>query len=367
MIAVPASRTEITEIVTALGTLAPNLNAAFARPPRQLVNVAPAVWDALIDTHVAGTEAAAFATAFANGQAFFAARDGLRGRRPFMVEWKGPHRPPGDDVIPADLRIDRVYLISCKYLSKVLLNPGPPRLFERLLVGEERSGGNWFLSTAPSEFQAFYEAALAYIEHGELPAHDETVSGFVAPGGPPAHDEGVRQQVRPELPDEVHNLTRVQQTALKTALPHRVLPSPLKPAWADLCRAVSTESARRWNTALSSPMAQRTLLWRMLRIPVATYFVLGADKAAHLRLRVDSTWDWTQAYQLRSFRASAGTAGQPEVRWQAIIAQRNGEPDRIVDGHVEIRWSHGRFLGSPEAKVYLDTPHDRVPGYHPLH
>jgi hypothetical protein len=37
-----------------------------------------------------------------------------------------------------------------------------------------------------------------------------------------------------------------------------------------------------------------------------------------------------------------------------------------VDGHVEVRWSHGRFCGPPEAKVYLDTPHQAVPGYFAL-
>ena len=142
----PASRTEITEIteiVTALGTLAPDLDAALARPPRQLVNVEPAVWERVIEAHATGSEAASFTTAFANGQAFFAAHDGLRGRRPFMVEWKGPHRPPGDDVIPADLRIDRVYLISCKYLSKVLVNPGPPRHLDdnrRVLLYPDQMG-----------------------------------------------------------------------------------------------------------------------------------------------------------------------------------------------------------------------------------
>jgi hypothetical protein len=40
--------------------------------------------------------------------------------------------------------------------------------------------------------------------------------------------------------------------------------------------------------------------------------------------------------------------------------------ERTVEGHVELRWSHGRFSGPPEAKVYLDTPHEQVPGYHPL-
>jgi hypothetical protein len=38
----------------------------------------------------------------------------------------------------------------------------------------------------------------------------------------------------------------------------------------------------------------------------------------------------------------------------------------VVEGHVEIRWSHGRFASPPEAKVYLDTPHHQVPGYWPL-
>ncbi len=37
-----------------------------------------------------------------------------------------------------------------------------------------------------------------------------------------------------------------------------------------------------------------------------------------------------------------------------------------VRGHVEIRWSHGKFSGYPEAKIYLDTPHEQVPGYFPL-
>src|SRR5664280_1686897 len=39
---------------------------------------------------------------------------------------------------------------------------------------------------------------------------------------------------------------------------------------------------------------------------------------------------------------------------------------RTVAGHVEIRWSHGRFAQPPEAKVYLDTPMAQLPGYHQL-
>ena len=38
----------------------------------------------------------------------------------------------------------------------------------------------------------------------------------------------------------------------------------------------------------------------------------------------------------------------------------------MIEGHVEVRWSHGKFAGVPEAKIYLDTPHHEVAGYEPI-
>ena len=331
----PGNLTEVTEIVTALGMLAPTLEDALADRPVALANVGDEAWRALLELHDAGGHAGAFRAAFANGQAFLVAVDGLRGRAPVMAEWKGPHRPPGDDTIPADLRIDHVFLVSCKYLSKVLVNAGPPRLFERLLVGDERSAVHWFLDTAPTEYQALYAAAR---EHTGLTS----------------------------LPADVAALTRPQQRALKVALHERLWPEPLVDHWSALCAAVAAESARRWAAAMTLPRDQLRLLWRMLRVTTATYFVLGTDRSDHLRLRIDSAWDWTQAYELRSFEVTARAAGQPEVAWRATVRRKRDQAELTVDGHVEIRWSHGRFLGSPESKIYLDTPHALVPGYNPL-
>ncbi|HYN32296.1 MAG TPA: hypothetical protein VES40_06705 [Ilumatobacteraceae bacterium] len=292
-------------------------------------------WARLVSSANDPAFAASFETAFNNGRAFLEASDALRGRRPLRVEWKGPHRPPGDDVIPADLRIDHVFLVSCKYLSKVLLNPGPQRLFERLLVGEQRVATNWFAECAPVEFQTFYEAALA----------NATLT---------------------VMPTLVGELSKVQQKALKQTLAARTLPVGLADPWSALCTAVATESARRWNQALSSKTARLRLLWKLLRISSASYFVLGTDKSAHLRLRVDSAWDWNQAYELTGLTVAARQAGQPEVAWHAVVRRRIDGAELSIDGHVEIRWSHGRFVGVPESKVYLDTPHGQVPGYHAL-
>ena len=86
--------------------------------------------------------------------------------------------------------------------------------------------------------------------------------------------------------------------------------------------------------AMASQRDRLRLLWRLLRITDATYFVLGTDATAHLRLRVDSAWDWMQAYELRSLEVAARPAGQPEVasgerRWEGRWPLRPcARPDR---------------------------------------
>lgn len=330
----PAPLTELTEVVTGLGTLAPDLATALSRRPTALRHVPDDVWDRLVALHAAGERQAEFRAAFANGAALLWADDGLRHRPPRLVEWRGQHRLPGDDHVPADLRIDHVYLVSCKYRSKVLLNCGPARLFDRCLVGEDRSRSDWFDDVAPDAYRAFYEAS--------------------------------RPLVAAPLPDDPSRLGTEDRAALRAALAERRLPDALQAPWRELCTAVAGASARRWAEAIGSDRDALRLLWRLLRIGDAAYFVLGADRGRHVRLRVASAWDWAQHYELVGFDVEARDRGQPEVGWSARVVDRDAGLPLEVAGHVEVRWSHGRFGGAPEAKVYLDVPLDRVPGYHAL-
>ncbi len=104
----------------------------------------------------------------------------------------------------------------------------------------------------------------------------------------------------------------------------------------------------------------------MLRLQAAPYFVLGAGLDDEpLRYRVGTPWDFRNRYALRSFDMWGEHAGQPTVRWRADVDDREGGP-RVIEGHVEVRWSHGKFAGVPEAKIYLDTAHHEVAGYEPL-
>ncbi len=334
----PALRTEITEIITGLAMLGgPTLDDALADRPAELVGVDDATWDRLVAARRARTHDHDFLAAWNNGRAFLTAREGLRGRRPVVVEWKGGHRDPGDIAVPSDLRVDHVYLVSCKYLSKVLHNASPWALFDHHLVGAlaRRSEGDWFDVVAPREHQELYR--LVRQRYGSDLALPEAIGALGAPQ---------RRELRGRIP--------------------RDWDPQCAAAYAALVEVASAVSAARWSAGLSSARDREAMLWRLLRLTPAPYFVLGTAPSGPIRLRVGTPWDFGRAHKVRRFEVSAGSGGQATVEWSAAVVDRTSDDEVEVRGHVEVRWSHGRFGGPPEAKVYLDTPHSRVPGYVPL-
>ena len=313
------------------GLLVVGLQVALERAA--VANVSADAWARLRELHADGAHRTDFAAAWANGQAFLAADEGLRGRPPRLVEWKGPGQAPGDEVVPADLRVDHVWLVSCKYLSRILANPAPARLFERGLAGgPTRTAGDWYAEVAGDAYQALF--AQVRTELGS----------------------------RASLPPQAVDLTPVHRAELRAYL-DAGWSAEAHEAYGELARAVGRASADRWKRTLAKRPDAEAVLWRLLRIGSAPYFVLGASRERSLRLRVMTAWDWRQAFELKRVDVWGDDAGQPQVRWQAQVRERSTGEALTVDGHVEVRWSHGRFGKPPEAKVYLDTQHHRVPGY----
>ena len=331
----PDTRTEISEILTGLGLFGfRDIERALAARPRFIVNVDDAVFDRLDAVWAAGTHRPIFETAYDNGAVFARADDGLRGRPPWIVEWKGPHRPPAYEQIPADLRVDHVYLLSCKYGSNILHNASPWHVFDRALSERTKHSGDWFAAVAPESFQDFYVEVRDHV--GD-----------------------------PTLPVEVTALAPEHRARLKAALKGH-WPAALRDDWKLVAFEIARSSASRLLTVASGRREREEFLWRLLRLQAAPYFVLGAGLDDEpLRYRVGTPWDFRNRFDLRSFDMWGDPAGQPTVRWRADLVDRElGE--RVVEGHVEVRWSHGKFAGVPEAKVYLDTPHHDVAGYEPI-
>jgi hypothetical protein len=182
---------------------------------------------------------------------------------------------------------------------------------------------------------------------------------------------GVAGTAARRLPVEPNELTTTDRKDFKAALGKGWPSNDAESAYRWLAADVSDQSAKRWQSNLGRRRnrrgAEEEMLWRLLRFAPAPYFVLGsAADGTPLHNRVATPWDFRQRYELKAFDAWGDAVGQPVVRWRAEIRDRERTRMISVDGHVEVRWSHGRFGGNPEAKIYLDTPHHLIPGYVPL-
>jgi hypothetical protein len=331
----PSDRTFVTEIATGLGMVGiESLEAVIDARPPVLANLGAADWERASSLWRANSFTSEFLEGFANGRAFLAAVDGLNNRKPRIIEWTGGRRPPGDEVVPSDLRVDHVYLVSCKYLSRILHNPSPARLVEGLLAQAAVDDlSDWYQRVAPDEHQALYEACA------------DAAEGL-------------------DLPSRVSDLRRPERRQLASLL-RGAWPGNAAGCYARLCRAVSGATADLWRARIAS-VSPEMFMWRLLRIGSAPYFILGSSTAGSVRLRIDTPWDWRQRFRFRRLDIVAQKGGQPRVGWTVVYEVRRTREERSVDGHVELRWSHGRFGQPPEAKVYLDSPHEAVPGYHSL-
>ena len=290
----PSPKTEITEIVT---------GAAIAGAADRRRGVWPSArrrqrggrrcGSACRTPTRGGQHRQEFAAAWANGQAFLAAEQGLRGRPPSLVEWKGPTQAPGDEVVPADLRVDHVWLISCKYLSKVLANAAPSRLFERA----------WPAGRPPEP--------PATGTPRSRPTPTRRCSRSCAASSAPAR----RCRRTPPTSRPRH------RAELRAYLDAGWSPDA-QAAYRALAVEVGKVSADRWRRTLAKRTEAEAVLWRLLRIGSAPYFVLGAQRDRSLRLRVMTPWDWRQAYELKRMDVWGDDAGQPQVRWQAIVREQ---------------------------------------------
>ena len=328
----PRLETEITEITTGLGALGYDVLTALREPPPQFVNVQASNWDNLRRAYEDGGHETLFTTAWSNGRALLLAVNGLRGRLPIRVEWKGPEKQVEQDPVPADLRIDNVFLVSVKTRSSVLWNRSPAQVFLR-----QSQATHWYSETAPAQYQALYDAARSL--DAELSA----------------------------LPRDVTQLARPDGARLAAHLGSREWPAPLGELYRDMAHQSARRSAELWNETLPTTAQRERAAWWLLRLGPAPYFLLGDSAAAPLRIRIETPWDWRQRFEFLGLEIEpALDSGQPQVNWTLRVRDRLTGETLDTAGYVEIRWSHGRFRGHPEAKVQLRTRHESVPGYSPL-
>ncbi len=120
----PSDRTSVTELGTGLGMLGhSDMDDAVRSRSPVMHSLSPEMWHHLAQLHAGGAYDAEFHAAWANGRAFLAASEGLRGRLPEVIEWKGtgcaPGRRGGADRsaggprLPRELQVPLEDLVQC--------------------------------------------------------------------------------------------------------------------------------------------------------------------------------------------------------------------------------------------------------------
>ncbi len=326
-------RTLVTELVTAMGMI-PAWNLEMLDTdlpaPRELVGFEDAEWELLRSLWREDDFRDAFVESFASGRYFLSASQGLRDRPPQIVEWKGKHQSPEHDPLPVDIRVDHVFAVSCKNYSKILLNPSPNSLFRHALTEGGVTGLDWFNESAPTEYLNLLRATFEYLGMGKAP-------------------------------ESVAALSSEQRSELKNAF--RNWPEELEPVVQSFVAAVSLKSAESLNSVLSTIRDRERFFWRIMRIHSAPYFMLGNQRSGSVHLRVLTPWDFRRRFDFRGLEIMPEVRGQAQVRWRALVTDAESGSDVETEGHIEVRWSHGRFNKAPEGKIYLDTPHHLAAGY----
>ena len=314
---------------------------------------------------------------------------------------EGHRTGPGDEVAPIDLRVDHVYLVSCKYLSNILFNVSPSHVFDSLLMGVAhpdlpdggrrspprrrglvRRGG-----TRPSTRRSTRPCVVA------AAGADGTADAVPAPtsGARPTAARRVarrRASVR-RCRDSDRRRCRWRCRSGRDRAAASASPSVLaRPARAR--RRPHDGAARRAGAVAACRLARRRQ--GALRRVVATTWheprrgagpsdarrrpagrarpCSGASCASAAPLTSSSArrpsarsgcasprrGTGGSSTSSRSIAVEPQPGGQPRVGWQAVVRDRVSHELHEVAGHIEVRWSHGRFGGFPRPRDISTCP-----------
>ena len=253
------------------------------------------------------------------------------------LRWSGPQRQAATTAAAKDLLVANVP-VSIKAKSNVVLNPSPYNIFESIPSGTLpiQSSENWYLEMAPIELQALYSFTCS-INQENFPKQIIDFEDIAEKG-----DRRSIQKTIKELPKEQRREFDVLY-------------------WA-MCHKVAQESAIRFNENFSNSMESKihTVLLehvagKFFRLNSVDYILGGIDRNDEFSVIVPELTRWKRAWQIVNVEAIPDLTRHQSVV-DLLVSYKNKKDDSISTAkfHIEIRWSHGKFCGSPEAKLYKD-------------
>ena len=259
--------------------------------------------------------------------------------QPNNVKWTGAKNIGAYTSVAKDIEVSN-YRVSVKENADVFINGSPERIFiytPQGLIGQTVRGCDWFYKIAPVEYNDYYQACIHELNITEFPSE---VTKF--------YDELNKEQ-RKIFGKKVKSLHDAKNcNALEK--------------YSKLCQKVSEESAKQFNSNLSKrKQALSPIFHFFFKINGISYMLAGTEKSRSFAVLLPSSDEWIRGYEFKNIIAKPKIAGQPEVILECLFYDKKNKKEFVVDLKIEIRWSHGKFCGNPEAKVYKQWSYDSLP------
>lgn len=262
------------------------------------------------------------------------------------VEWTGSEKAGAMSAVAKDIHIQNLNLrISVKESADVFINASPEKIFEHMPFGKfshSERGLDWFIHIAPHEFNHYFLAC-----DGLKQTRCSTVQEFY---------KTTKRKERDEFSDYVAAL-------------HKKKDATTLAAYLLFCTKVSVESAKKFNenlqiylqTSKHPSNALQPIFHYFFRVNGVRYILAGTDKKKPFALYMNPTQEWNKYYEFIGIKAMPLTSGQPEVLLTFTFKDKSKNEHFTLDLKIEIRWSHGKFCGNPEGKIYKKWEYTHLP------
>lgn len=258
----------------------------------------------------------------------------------FSITWTGKEKLKEYGSVGHDLMVDALDLrISVKENAQLFQNPSPFKVFEKWPRGifEQSRDSDWFMYTAIEELNNYYLKCTGpkFSGYKDIAAYYENVNG---------KDERKKFST---FVAELHSSSNAAVLA----------------SYDQLCRKVSNKSAEIFNAnisaslsgsnkQLSSNKSLAKLFAFYFRLDSNRYTLCGTENSTSFAVEVLDLENWEKNFEIVGVTAEALTRGQPEVLLSFDFLDKKNQKKFSRKIRSEVRWSHGKFCGNPEGKLY---------------
>lgn len=331
-------KTEYTEISVGCGLLG-----------RQVANISAAEVSNLFEGTLTVSKLKAFQSAFTNSPFYQRLhRLGMQVRAnysPFQkivsLKWTGSVRAASSVSSSQDLLVFNSLPVSIKANSNVVYNLSPVNLFVHLPSNRRFTSrhDNWFLNLARNELEALFEVVR---RHGKL--QYTNIDDF---------EHRARRSGRKQVQQVIAGLKSQELDRFNQL-------------YKNMCNLVAQRSADRFNAEVANLRRLNDIeeivgkvFFRMNSIQ---YLLIGIDRNKDIAVIIPSITEWRRNWVLHDIKAQPDTKCLQSVVRITVTIRNTATREIFVSKYrAEVRWSHGKFCGNPEAKLYKEFPWTDVP------